>query len=458
MVEALWVRVVDALRTRMSRRDLDSWIEPLRPRGWAGNRLTLEAPSAFARDWLARHLVGEIATAVSAVAGEPAQVTIEVNESLANGRPPRPAARRAGREAVRGAQTAHRYSFDSFVIGSANVYAFQACRSVVEAPGVRFNPLVIHGGVGLGKTHLLSAAAAALEGTRAGVRLVTAERFVNELVHAVRNDGMQRFRDRYRGIGVLIVDDVQFLAGKRRSQEEFIHTFNALRDLGKQIVLASDRPPEELTEMSAPLRSRIGSGLLVGIEPPDRAMRTELVRRKLEERKVRASEGVQELLAAREWGNVRELEGAVLRLEAEATLRGEEVDEATAVRILGWATRRAPKAVEIRGIMDAVCGEFDVSKEAVLSRTRTAEVALARQVLIHLSRSMTDLSLKAIGQSIGSRDHSTVAHAVGRIERRLARDPALQERVRRVERTLSGCGGAEWSRAMEGMGGARGTR
>jgi len=458
MVEALWVRVQDALRSRLSTKDVDSWIRPLRPRGWAANRLTLEAPSAFARDWLTRHLRGEIEAAVSTVAGEPARVLIEVAEAVEGRRPRERTARRPATKTSTPAGTKHRYSFDSFVIGRSNSVAFRACRSVVEAPGARFNPLVIHGGVGLGKTHLLSATAMSLEGTREGVRLVTAERFVNELVQALRNDGMQRFRDRYRDIGVLIVDDVQFLGGKRKSQEEFIHTFNTLRDLGKQIVLASDRPPEELTEMSAPLRSRIGSGLLAGIEPPDQGMRVELVRRKLGERKIEVAPGVPDLLAGEAWASVRELEGAVLRLEAVGALNDDVLDERAVVRILGWATRRPAKRIDVGGILDAVCGDFGVSRDAVLSRGRTAEVALARQVVIHLTRTLTELSLKAIGHSIGRRDHSTVAHAVHRVERRLADDPKLRERVRRLEGELSRCGGVEWACAMDGTDGTRGTR
>lgn len=458
MVEGLWGRVQDALRSRLSARDIDSWIRPLRPREWSANRLTLEAASNFAREWLTRYLLADVEAALSEVVGEPARVTIEVNDALRARPPRRRSARRAGTPGRPAATVTQRYSFDTFVIGAPNAVAFRACRSVVEAPGVRFNPLVIHGGVGLGKTHLLSATAAELGTSGAGVRLVTAEHFVNELVSALRQDGMQGFRDRYRGIGVLIVDDVQFLAGKRRSQEEFIHTFNALRELGKQIVLASDRPPEELTEMSMPLRSRLASGLLAAIDPPDKGMWVELVRRKLEERHLEVAPEVHELLANHRWVSVRDLEGAVLRLDAFGGAPGAELDERAVASILGWSARRPPKALEIARIVEVVSGEFGVPTETIASRARTADVALARQVAIHLARTLTELSLKAIGQALGRRDHSTVAHAVQRIDRQLGREPVLRERVRRLETELSRCGGEEWAGAMDGTSGARGTR
>lgn len=444
MAEALWVRVRDMLQTRLSPRDFESWVRPMRVRSWTAQRLTLEVPSVFARDWSTKHLLGAIETVVTEVTNERASVALEVNGALDAGRRE---GTRTTRSPVRvnGTASAGRdYSFDNFVIGTSNSVAFRACRSVVEAPGVRFNPLVIHGGVGLGKTHLLSATAATLrDGHRSGVRLVTAERFVNELVHALRNDGMQRFRDRYRGIGVLIVDDVQFLAGKQRSQEEFIHTFNALRDLGKQIVLASDRPPEELTDMLVPLRNRLASGLLAAIAPPDPAMRIELVRQKLAERDVVVEPGVESFLACQAWSSVRQLEGVVLRLEAAGSLQGERIDETVAARVLGVAVRRPPRALTVDRILVAVSEDFGVPPDAITARGRGARVALARQVVMHLSRALTELSLKCIGQSIGRRDHSTVAHAIDRMRDRFEREPGLQERVRRLECELSRCGGVE---------------
>jgi len=456
MVDALWARAQDALRAELSAKDFESWIKPLRPREWAACRFVLEVPSAFARDWLNRHLHDSVRQAVSSASGEPASVVFEVNDALKPVRGRRSAAKRL--PAVESSVAAPRYTFDSFVIGMSNEVAVRACLSVAEAPGIRFNPVVIHGGVGLGKTHLLSATSVAVERSGASVRLVTAEGFVNELVHAMRNDGMGRFRDRYRGLDMLIVDDVQFLAGKRKSQEEFVHTFNALLDLGKQIVLASDRPPDELTEMSSALRNRLASGLLAAIQAPDEAMRAELVRRKLAERRLELPVGVESLLVAEPWQSIRALEGAVARLEAASTLQGKTIAEDDVARILGWASQRRGQRLGVRGIMEAVSKEFDVSVDLLASRSRSAKVALARQLVFRLSRNLTDMSLKAIGEQVGRRDHSTVVHGIDRAEERLAADPGLRARFERLQTGLSRCGGVEWAVAMDGTDGARGSR
>jgi chromosomal replication initiator protein len=443
MVDTVWSEAQRQLRGALAGRDYDFWIAPLRVTGWNADELTLEVASQFARDWIAREYLALIERAVGLARGRDAQVRLVVNRQLAPAMPERRAPQRAlAPVAEEAPDVGGRYTFDSFVVGGSNEVAYRAARAVVDHPGQRFNPLFVHGGFGLGKTHLLLAIGHAIGRSRrnGGVACVTAEQFVNDMVGAIRRDQMDRFRARYRGITTLLVDDVQFLGGKKRSQEEFAHTFNALHELGKQIVLASDRPPHELPDMEETLRSRFASGLLVDILPPDADLRRKLVDHKARLLGLDLQPAVVRHLADEWCRNVRELEGTLTRLAAFASLCGRSLTLPVAREALAPYTRgaRSTERASVARIIGEVCRHYHVTHAELSSPRRTARLSVPRQVAMFLCRRYTEAPLQAIGAELGGRDHSTVVHALGAVERRLAGDADLRASVAVLEARLAG--------------------
>jgi chromosomal replication initiator protein len=443
MVDTIWGEARRRLEAVLPEKDFAAWVAPLRATAWVHNQLTIEAPSGFFRDWLKKNHLATVEQAVSAAARAPAAVRFVVNTALAPAVPPRAAARRASPAAAPPPDPAvdptARFTFDTFVVGASNEVAYNAARAVVASPGARFNPLFVYGGVGLGKTHLLSATGHALgAGRRRGIECLSAEAFVNEMIVALRRDGMERFRDRFRRISTLIVDDVQFLGGKVRSQEEFTHTFNALHDGQRQIVLASDRPPAEIPGIEETLRNRFASGLLVDVQPPDPALRLALVERKAAARGLACSPEVIAYLAHHWCENVRELEGALTRIDALRALTAAPITVAMVRQAIAPYARTPSGRASVGRIVGEVCRAFRVTRADLTSPRRTARVALARHVTMWLCRRHTEVSLDGIGAELGGRDHSTVVHGLRTIERRLAADAELREQVRALEARIGG--------------------
>jgi chromosomal replication initiator protein len=431
MLDAIWRGARERLRGELAAKDYETWIAPLHAARWASGELTLEAPSAFCRDWLRRHFLGRVEEAVTQASGAPATVVLTVNRELDVRRAAPEPAPRAG-----GPEPPGRYTFEGFVVGESNRVAYEAARAVVEQPGRRFSPLFVYGGVGLGKTHLLSAIAHGISHVpRAGtVVSLTAEDFVNAMVRALRGDRMEQFRRRFRSVGTLVLDDIQFLAGKRRSQEEFCHTFNALHGERRQIVIASDNPPHAMPGIEDTLRSRFAAGLLADIQTPEPALRVALVERKARQRGLVLDADVVAHLAETWCSNVRELEGVLTRLEALATLSGHALTVALARDVLGGPAGLS--GATVARIIEEVCRQFALTRAEIASARRTARVALPRQLAMYLSRHHTDVPLARIGAELGGRDHSTVAHALGAIERRLQQDARLREALSAVRRRL----------------------
>jgi chromosomal replication initiator protein len=440
MLDTVWTEARRRLRAELPHDDYDSWIGPLRATRWSDDDLTIEVPNGFSRDWLRRNFLTALERAVGQAAGRAVNVIFVVNRALepggrqAAGAPQRGPAPPAAQAAP---QPSGRYTFDTFVVGGSNQVAFGAARAVVLQPGQRFNPLFLWGGCGLGKTHLLNAVAHAVNVDRASatVACLSAENFVNEMIVAIQQHQMDRFRRRFRGIDTLVVDDIQFLAGKRRSQEEFYHTFNALHDGRKQIVVASDAPPDALPGIEEQLRNRFAAGLRCQIHEPDAALRVALARAKAAALGVRLETEVTEYLASEWCANVRELEGALARLELYAAVTSRPVDLALAREALGAspAQRRRPTVDRVIG---EVCEQFQLSRNELSSPRRTTRVAVPRQVAMYLCRHHTDAPLGAIGARLGGRDHSTVHHALQAIERRLARDATLRDTVSKLRARL----------------------
>jgi chromosomal replication initiator protein len=434
MPDAIWLEARRRLRGELPEKDFETWIGPLRATRWAEHQLTLEVPSIFCRDWVKRHYAATLEQAVSQASGGVATVAFIVNRTLdAGGRagPRRAGAPRADKAATLALPPAARYTFDSFVVGRSNQVAHGAAQAVVAQPGSRFNPLFVYGGCGLGKTHLLNAVGNGVMAARAAARVacVSAENFVNAMIAGLKGNGMDRFRQRFRYIETLIVDDIQFLAGKRRSQEEFCHTFNALHDGRKQIVLASDRAPHEMPGLEETLRNRFASGLLAEIEAPDAALRRALVERKAAALGVEIVPEVATLLAEEWCESVRALEGALTRLEAYATLAGRTITPAVVRQALGPAPGARGRQTSLGRIIGEVCQHYQLTRGEIGSKRRTARVALPRQVAMYLCRHHTDVPLGQIGAELGGRDHSTVVHALAAIERRLREDATLRQAV-----------------------------
>jgi chromosomal replication initiator protein len=426
MLDTIWRGARHRLRRELSGKDYEAWIEPLRAVAWSPGELTLEAPSGFFREWVRRHFLAALAGAVGEASGKPASVSVVVNRSLdVPARTPR--AREAGPVA---APPPAVHTFENFVVGVSNQVAFGAAQSVVARPGERFNPLFVFGGVGMGKTHLLGAVAIGVANARgaAAVAHVSAEEFVNQMVNGLKTGRMARFRNRFRSIETLVVDDIQFLSGKKRSQEEFQHTFNALRESRRQIVIASDRAPHDMPGLESTLRSRFASGLLARIEAPDPELRLALVRRKATALGLAFEPPVEQYLADEWCPNVRDLEGALLRLEAYSTLAGGDLTLAGVRHALGRSPAASGRPT-IERVIGEVCHDFELSRAEIISPRRTARVALPRQVAMYLCREHTDAPLSKIGAEFGGRDHSTVVHALGAIERRVREDAELRQRL-----------------------------
>lgn len=442
-MEAEWCAALPRLRQQVGERNFATWIEPIQcARDEQG--LRLEVASRFFQEWVNRHFLAQIRAALNSGNGSaPAvRVVVAANATAAPvAAPPAPPLQPAARTPIArapkiGHLVAH-YTFETFVVGQANEVACRAARSVSEFPGQRFNPFFLWGGVGLGKTHLINALAHDLlsRPPRRRMACLSAEAFMNNMITSLRQDQMAAFRDRFREVDVLILDDVQFLAGKERTQEEFFHTFNALYASGKQVVLTSDKPPHAIAELEQRLRSRFEGGLIADIHPPTHDMRVAIVTKKAAVQGVVLPADVAALLARRSGPSVRELEGALTRVIATAAVQGVALNPELVTRVLGPITPPS-HVVSVEVILDVVSQHFRLSAADLRSHRRGRTVALPRQVAMYLSRMLADASYPTIAEKFDGRDHSTVIHAVRIVEEKRGRDPEIENLLTRLETDL----------------------
>jgi chromosomal replication initiator protein len=413
----VWVQIAETLRGRIGDRTFERWLAPLRCVGLDGEALALEGPREVSA-WAASRLGPAIAEACSALLGHEPAITI-------NGQPVRGGATAPHSPAHADAPHLNpRYTFEQFVIGPSNRLAHAAALSVAEMPSQAYNPLFIYGPPGLGKTHLLHSVGnyVAAFGGGLTVRYATAEEFTNGFLAALRSRSLDAFKARFRGVDVLLVDDVQFLEGKARSEEELFHTFNALYDAGSQLVITCDRLPGDLGELEDRLRERFAAGLVTDIERPDLATRLAIVRKRASHDCVSLGPDAAQLLAQRVTTNVRALEGALIRLVAYGSLTGRALDGHLAADVLdrlGIATDIA-QTPSIQAIQDAACSHFSLTHTELLSRSRISSTVWARQVAMYLAKELTNHSLPAIASEFDGRDHTTVIHACRRVAVRIA--------------------------------------
>jgi chromosomal replication initiator protein len=392
------------------------WLEPLKPAARAGDKLFITAPG-HVRGWVRERYGDLLRDAAKAVNGGRLEVEL-VDESW---KPPPAAVAPAPRASVAAAVGLNpKYTFEQFVICEGNRFAHAAALAVAELPGQAYNPLFMHGPPGLGKTHLLHAIGnyVARYGDGLTVRYATVETFTSEFVAAVRSEGVAGFKSRFRGADVLLIDDIQFLGSKQRTEEEFFHTFNALYETGRQLVFTSDRPPAELAGLEARLRERFACGLVIPVETPGPDARAAILRKRLLHDNVEMDDDALRLLAESIGSSVRALEGGLIRVVAYASLRGEPITADVVRAVLGRlpapSSSATPEAASLEAIQEAAAAAFNLSRQRLLARDRSPKVALARQIAMYLARELTDVSLPEIGRGFG-RDHSTVVHAHKRI-------------------------------------------
>jgi chromosomal replication initiator protein len=414
-LQTTWDRVREEMRGEVTDFVFHVWLEPLRPVGRVGDKLFITAPG-HVRGWVRERYGDLLRRAAADVEGR--RIEIELVDD--GWRPPSPAAepvRRNSPAATVGLNP--KYTFEQFVICDGNRFAHAAALAVAELPGQAYNPLFLHGPPGLGKTHLLHAIGnyVARYGDGLTVRYATVETFTSEFVGAVRSEGVASFKSRFRGADVLLIDDIQFLASKQRTEEEFFHTFNALYETGRQLVFTSDRPPVELAGLEARLRERFECGLVIGLETPGPAAREAILRKRLIHDNVEMDDDALRLLAETVDSSIRALEGGLIRVVAYASLRGEPVTADVVRTVLGRLpspSSLSPSRTSVEAIQEAAAAAFNLSRDRLLARDRSPKVALARQIAMYLARELTDVSLPEIGRGFG-RDHSTVAHAHKRI-------------------------------------------
>ena len=437
MLDALWLRLLNSLETRLPAAVLDSWVRPSRLLAVEGDLLKIGAPNKFSRDWLAQHHLDALNAAAKECLGGQPRVAIIIDETASadvvaspEGSPAVAPPRGIAPEASL-SQLNPRYTFDTFVVGSSNQFAQAASQAVAELPSRAYNPLFIYGGVGLGKTHLLHAVG------RQTLRLfphmavlyLSSERFTNDLINAIRYDRTAEFRAKYRTIDLLLIDDIQFISGKERTQEEFFHTFNDLYESRKQIVVSSDRSPKEISEIEERLRSRFEWGLIADIQPPDFETRVAILKKKAGLERVRLADDVAYLIASRVKSNIRELEGSLTRMIAFCALTGREMSVDLAQEVLADLWGDEEKIITIEQIQRSVAEFFGVKFSDFKAKNRTRAVAFPRQIAMYLARQLTHASLAEVGRAFGGKDHTTVLHAVDKIQTLLQEDPKLRKTV-----------------------------
>ncbi len=459
---SLWERTAELLRPAVEPYNYRQWISPIRAleADEAQRLLVLLAPDGAHARWIEENFLGSIQQALRELTGGPFEIRVhppkdggpQESPSTQPQTSPRDgdeARRRSTPEerapAVSSARVEipgliGRYRFDTFVHGPNNQFALTAARAAADRPGSQYNPLFLYGGVGLGKTHLLHAVghAVAAQNPAARIRYVTSETYVNDLIDAIRNDGMQAFRRTYRDdCDVLLVDDIQFIAGKDRTQEEFFHMFNTLHSNHKQIVMTSDQLPRSIPDMEDRLKSRLEWGLIADIKPPSFETRVAILKRKADEDEVPLNDAVAMLLARHITRNVRELEGALLRLAAHARIFGKPIDANMAREVLGDLVNEDLRRLTPEAIAKAIAHEFHVTLADLKGPSRARTVSVPRQVAMHFIRTLTDASLPQIGRYFGGRDHSTVLSALKRVDKLRQADPTFDERIERLKRQFS---------------------
>ncbi len=439
----IWEEALSAIQRRVARQSFDNWFRPLALDSIEESRIKVRLPNRFFKEWFEDHYVGLLKSVLEDLMFTKVDVILHVQEQENQGATstsPDAGARRQVRRYRNEATLLNpKYTFENFVVGRSNQLVHAACLAVGEQLSKTYNPLFIYGGVGLGKTHLLHAIGHLVlrQNNRRRLSYVSSEKFTNDLINAIRFDSTVEFRNRYRSLDLLLIDDIQFIAGKERTQEEFFHTFNDLYDSTKQIVISSDSLPREIPTLEERLRSRFEWGLIADIQPPDLETKAAILRKKAQAEAVRLPDEVSLFIAKNVQSNIRELEGSLVRLIAYASLTGREISLELAQETLKELNAERAKVITLAAIQRAVADFFRVKVEDLKSKERNQGVVLPRQVAMYLSRTMTASSLPAIGEAFGGKDHTTVIHACEKIKRRVATDDGFRRQMETLSQAIA---------------------
>jgi chromosomal replication initiator protein len=447
-LDILWDKTVKIIKETVSQQNFETWIRPIRITLMEGDQVHLSVPNRFFRDWLVENYLSLIRDSMKSAAGVPFQIEWVIEQEnnqnqvvVDTGDAPaatKKAPLKPSRARIHATLNVN-YSFDRFVVGSCNQFAHAASAAVAEQPAKNYNPLFIYGGVGLGKTHLLNAIG--LKTLKLfpdlNVVYVSAEVFMNELINSIRYDKMPKFREKFRNIDCLLIDDIQFIAGKERTQEEFFHTFNTLHDAGKQIVVTSDKFPKDIPNLEGRLRSRFEWGLIADIQPPEIETKIAILEKKAHENNLALPGNVALYLASQPESNIRELEGYLVRIAAYSSLTGRQIDMDLVKSVLKQLLRKEEKKeITIEEIVKVVGAKFNIKISEIKSQKKNKNLVLARQVSMFLAREMTSSSFPDIGDKIGNRDHSTVIYAHNKIKKVLDTNKALRDTVEEIKEIL----------------------
>jgi chromosomal replication initiator protein len=445
MSGSIWDQVLSRIESKVGSHSFHTWFKPTAMLADDGRRVSVRVPNLLFTEWLPKHYSVVLAEALRDVGRANAELVFIPEEAKTVAAPPSALPQPVRDEPIATQVVVTpvglnpRYTFDTFIVGPSNQFAHAACRAVAEAPSRSYNPLFIYGGVGLGKTHLMHAIGQYVLQHHRDYKLtyISSERFMNEMINAVRYDRILDFRERYRSVDVLLVDDIQFVSGKEGTQNEFFHTFNALHDAQKQIVISSDRPPHDIPALEERLRSRFEWGLIADIQPPDIETRIAILKKKAETEVVPLPDNVAMYIASRIKSNIRELEGSLIRLIAYASLTGRGLTLDLAQDVLRNVLDHDDRAITIEQIQKFVAEYYQLKLVDLKSRNNSKSIAMPRQVAMYLCKQLTHASLPEIGRSFGGKHHSTVIHSIKKVEELRKKDPefhtlmtTLQESVK----------------------------
>jgi chromosomal replication initiator protein len=437
----LWDQVLGRVETKVNRHSFYTWFKPTSYVDERQGTVRVKVPNALFRDWLTKHYSAVIDEALAEIDHPSTPIAFITEDTVADTPPaelPDPDPETVAEPSEETGSLSERYSFDTFIVGPSNQFAHAASRAVAEAPGRSYNPLFIYGGVGLGKTHLMHAIGHYVITHQKNYKLtyIASERFMNEMVNAIRYDRTLDFRERYRSVDVLLVDDVQFLAGREGTQTEFFHTFNALYDSQKQIVISSDCPPHEIPQLEERLRSRFEWGLIADIQAPDLDTKTAILKKQAEAEGVPVADNVALYIASKIKSNIRELEGSLIRLIAYASLTGREISLPLAQEVLRNVLQNDEKAVTIEVVQKAVADYFQLKVTELKSKNNSKSVAMPRQIAMYLCKALTNASLPEIGKSFGGKHHSTVIHSIRKIDELRQKDGNFNSLINTLTESL----------------------
>lgn len=437
-IKEIWSNTLKGIKGTIANASYQTWFQETSMIHLDNEKAVIKADTQFQRDWLEKNYSGLIQEQLYEVMGEKPEIRITTEEEEAPVQPVNE--KKAEPEVPVHTQLNVNNTFETFVIGNGNRFSHAASLAVAEAPAKAYNPLFIYGGVGLGKTHLMHAIGHYVLEHRpnAKVAYLSSEKFTNEFINSIRDNKTEEFRNRYRNVDVLLIDDIQFLAGKESTQEEFFHTFNALHEDNKQIVISSDRTPKEIPTLEDRLRSRFEWGLITDITPPDLETRIAILRKKCEEEKVEIPNEAMIYIANHIHTNIRELEGALTRVAAYSKLVNQPLTpEMVSEALKDLVTHSKSKKITISDIQEAVASFYDIQIEAFESKKRTKSIAFPRQIAMYLARELTDYSLPKIGEVFGGRDHSTVIHAHEKISKMVSEDETFKQELEEIENRIS---------------------